>query len=93
MNKARKSRAPRISKGRTAAPDTSDIPEVTDWATAVRGRFSTEGKKVLKPVFVESDVMAFLAKHAAKTKQSESRLANELLRRDMDLIQAVQVGS
>ena len=93
MKKAKEFRAPRISKGRPATPDTSDIPEVTDWTTAVRGRFRTAGKKVLKPVFVESDVMAFLAKHAAKTKQTESRLANELLRRDMDLIQAMQIGS
>ena len=90
MNKAKRPNGTAMTKKQKIAPDTSDIPEVTDWSTAVRGRFPTAGKQVLKPVFVESDVMAFLAKHAAKTKQSESTLANELLRRDMALIQAVQ---
>lgn len=71
-------------------PDTSEIAEVTDWSGAVRGRFHTAGKKVLKPVFVEADVMAFLAEHAARTKQSESTLANELLRRDIALLAAIQ---
>lgn len=89
MNKVKRT-IPAALKVQKAAPDTSDIAEVTNWSGAVRGRFSTAGKKVLKPVFVESDVMAFLAKHAAKTKQSESTLANQLLRRDMDLIQALR---
>jgi len=75
---------------RPKAPDTSDIPEVTDWSTAVRGRFHTTGKKVLKPVFVEADVMEFLSRHAAKTRRTESTLANELLRRDIALIETVQ---
>ena len=90
MNKVNRPIKVAVPKTRKAVPDTSEIAEVTDWSTAVRGRFHTAGKKVLKPVFVESDVMAFLAKHAAKTKQSESSLANELLRRDMGLIQVVQ---
>lgn len=71
-------------------PDTSDIAEITDWSGAVRGRFHTASKKVLKPVFVEADVMALLAEHATRTRQSESNLANELLRRDIALRAAIQ---
>ena len=87
MNKAKPSSDALPSE---TVPDTSDIPEITNWSGAVRGKFYRPNAKMLVPVFVEPDVMAFLTKHAAKTKQSESSLANELLRRDIDLIQAVQ---
>lgn len=71
-------------------PDTSDIPEVTDWSSAQRGRFSTAGKTVLKPIFLEPDVLAFLTEQAARTQRSESALANELLRRDKALLETLR---
>jgi len=43
---------------------------------------------VLKPVFVDRDVMAFLAKRAKATKKNPDQLANDLLRRDIELIRA-----
>jgi len=89
MKKAsRSSRPARGPKTKPATVDLSDLPEVTQWSTAVRGRFYTGAKKVLMPVFVEPDVMAFLSSKAAAKSSSPSALANELLRRDIELIRA-----
>jgi len=84
--------AKRIPKGSAKRPqsqiDTSDLPEIRDWSGAARGRFFTGGQTVLKPVFVDRDVMAFLTAQAKTAKKNPDKLANDLLRRDIDLIRA-----
>lgn len=69
--------------------DTSDIPEIRDFSKGVRGRFYTGGKTVLMPIFVEEDVMEFLRKRADAKHSSPSELANEMLRRDISLVESL----
>jgi hypothetical protein len=68
--------------------DTSDFPEIRDWSGAVRGRFFTGDQTVLKPVFVDREVMDFLTSQAKTARKNPDELANDLLRRDIDLIRA-----
>lgn len=82
-------------RGKTAARkntdiDTSDIPEVTDWSGAVRGRFLKPGAVLQLPVYLEADVLQFLQQRAGKQKIETSKLANELLRRDIELIRVAE---
>lgn len=91
MKKAINSRsAPQsVSAIRRTKIDTSDIPEVRDFSKGVRGRFYTGGKTVLIPIFVEEDVMNFLRTRASARRSSPSELANEMLRRDISLVESL----
>lgn len=90
MSKASKTPTPRkaTSKRARTTVDTSDLPEMRNWSGAVRGRFFTGGQTVLKPVFVDSEVMAFLTAQAKTARKGPDELANDLLHRDIDLIRA-----
>jgi hypothetical protein len=95
MSKASKKSSPRKTVAKRAPAkrlrkriDTSDIPEIRDWSGAVRGGFFTGGQTVLKPVFVDRDVMAFLTRQAKASRKNPDELANDLLRRDIELIRA-----
>ncbi len=88
----RKLAAKRIPKGSEKRPrrqiDISDLPTIRDWSGAVRGRFFTGGQTALKPVFVDRDVIAFLTAQAKTAKKNPDELANDLLRRGIDLVRA-----
>jgi hypothetical protein len=95
MSKASKKSSPRKAAAKRIPAkrlqkriDTSDISEIRDWSGAARGRFFTGGQTVLKPVFVERDVMAFLTRQAKAAHKNPDELANDLLRRDIELIRA-----
>lgn len=60
--------------------DTSDIPEVTDWSGAMRGRFYRPIKKSIT-VRLDADVLAWLKAHG---KGYQTRI-NSLLRAAMAL--------
>jgi hypothetical protein len=72
--------------------DTSDIPPVTDWSQGVRGRFYRpgSGSAASRPIYLDAAVIDFLEARAALKNTSASALANELLRKDVELILAAE---
>ncbi|ROO29576.1 hypothetical protein SAJA_06135 [Salinisphaera japonica YTM-1] len=69
--------------------DTSDIPEVADWSSAERGRFYRPGSTENAPLYLDSDVTAFLRERAAALGIPLGDLANEMLEKDIELIRSV----
>lgn len=72
--------------------DTSDIPEVTDWSRAERGRFHRAGSADNVPLYLDRDVMAFLKERAAALGIPLRDLANEMLKKDIELVRSVESG-
>jgi hypothetical protein len=59
-----------------------------DFAGAERGRFYHEGAKLIPPVHLDTDVLLYLAERAKARGASLSELVNQLLRKDIELIEA-----
>jgi len=70
--------------------DTSDAPEIQNWNNAERGRFFRKDAIKQIPVYLDADVMEFLADRAERRKIDTSTLANELLKKDVELIKAAE---
>ena len=66
--------------------DTSDIPEIQDWAGAQRGRFYRPGASHLLPIFVDAEIAELLADEAERRATDVSSLGNALLHRGIGMI-------
>ena len=72
--------------------DTSDIAPIADWSSAARGRFyrPDSSSAASRPIYLDPAVIDFLETRAALKNTSASALANELLRKDVELILAAE---
>ena len=59
-----------------------------DFSNGVRGKFYRAGAQFKSPVYLEHEVQDYLAKRAAEHGVKLSELVNDLLRKDIDLIEA-----
>jgi uncharacterized protein (DUF4415 family) len=60
--------------------DTSDIPEVTDWRGAVRGKFYRPVKKPIS-IRVDADVLTWFRSHGEKYQSRINEALREYMRR------------
>ena len=58
-----------------------------DFSGAARGKFFRPGAQFVPPVHLEPDVLDFLAARAKARGTSLSTLVNELLKKDIELIE------
>ena len=65
-----------------------DIRDDYDFTGATRGRFYREGATLIAPIHLEAEVLRFLEARAAASGKSVNELVNELLKKDIELIQA-----
>jgi hypothetical protein len=61
-----------------------------DFSNSRRGRFFRQGAILTPPVHLEADVLAFLTARAQARGISLSELVNALLKKDIELIEAVE---
>jgi predicted HicB family RNase H-like nuclease len=59
-----------------------------DFSGAERGKFYRPNLRLIPPVRLEPDVLAFLATRAQQCGTTVNQLVNQLLKKDMELIQA-----
>jgi hypothetical protein len=64
------------------------IPLEIDFSEGTRGKFFREGAKVELPVYLDADVHQFLAARARARGVDVSELVNELLKKDIELIES-----
>jgi hypothetical protein len=57
-----------------------------DFSTAGRGKFFSEGARLVPPVHLEPEVLDYLAERASARGVSLSSLVNTLLKKDIELI-------
>ena len=63
------------------------MKEEYDFSTATRGKFFRAGTQLIPPVHLEPEVLDYLASRAKARGTSLSALVNELLKKDIELIE------
>ena len=66
------------------------MKEEYDFSGATRGKFFHPGAQLTPPVHLEPDVLNYLAARAKARGTSLSTLVNELLKKDIELIETVK---
>jgi hypothetical protein len=76
-----------MSKRPRKADDT--IKDEYDFSDAARGKFYRAGATLVPPIHLEPEVLAYLQARAMARGTSLNQLVNELLKKDIELIQVV----
>lgn len=76
----------------TANPPSNndDMPEEIDFSKGVRGKFYQPNAVFKLPVYLDADVQTYLATIAAKKGVALSELANELLKKEIAILETVK---
>lgn len=61
-----------------------------DFSKGERGKFYHENARLVRPVYLEEDVQRYLDERAESKGMEVSQLVNEMLRRDIALIETVK---
>lgn len=70
--------------------DDEDMPAEIDFSKGVRGKFHRADARLNLPVYLDPDVQAYLSAIASKKGVQLSDLANDLLKREIGIIEAVK---
>ena len=68
--------------------DDDDLPPEIDFAGGTRGKFHRPNARINLPVYLEADVQAYLVALAARRGVALSDLANDLLKKDIAILEA-----
>lgn len=61
-----------------------------DFSKAERGKFYRPGAKLQLPVYLDDEVRTYLQERAKSKGVEVNRLVNDMLKREIDLIEAVK---
>mgnify|MGYP000515234041 CR=1 FL=1 len=75
--------------GMPANPD-DDMPAEIDFSKGTRGKFYKPDRGLSLPVYLDAEVQAYLYARAEARGVEVSQLVNELLRKDIELIEAAK---
>jgi hypothetical protein len=67
-----------------------DMPTEIDFSKGVRGKFFKSGAGLQLPVYLDAEVQAYLSERAKSRGVEVGELVNELLRKDIELIEAAR---
>jgi hypothetical protein len=71
-------------------PDDDDMPAEIDFSGGARGKFYRPDARLNLPVYLDADVQAYLSAIAAKKGVPLSELANDLLKKEIAILEAVK---
>ncbi len=74
----------------TKSTSDDDMPSEIDFSKGERGKFFKSNAVLHLPVYLDANVQDSLADLAAKKGVELSTLANELLKREIDIIEALK---
>ena len=74
----------------TATNHDDDMPANIDFSKGVRGKFYHPNATLNIPVYLDKEVQAYLAAIAARKAIPISHLANDLLKREIQIIEAIK---
>ncbi|MDP1898123.1 MAG: hypothetical protein Q8K43_09585 [Sulfurimicrobium sp.] len=74
----------------TTTHDDDDMPAEVDFTGATRGKFYHPNLRLNLPVYLDAEVQDYLNAIAAKKGVPLSQLANDLLKREIGIIEAVK---
>lgn len=61
-----------------------------DFSQSVRGKFYRANAKIQLPIYLDKDVEKFVTKRAQEKKVEAAALVNELLRKGISIVEAVE---
>ena len=67
-----------------------DMPAEIDFSKGARGKFFKPGAAVNLPVYLDAEVQAYLSARAKARGVEVGQLVNELLKKDIELIEAAR---
>lgn len=67
-----------------------DMPSEIDFSKGTRGKFLKPGAAVNLPVYLDAEVQAYFSARAKARGIDVGQLVNELLRKDIELIEAAR---
>ena len=67
-----------------------NMPGEIDFSKGTRGKFFKPGARLNLPVYLEADVQDYLAARAKARGIEVAQLVNELLKKDIELIEAAR---
>jgi hypothetical protein len=67
-----------------------DLPAEIDFSGGTCGKFFRQGATLSLPVYLDAEVQAYLAARAKARGVEVEQLVNELLRKDIELIEAAR---
>ena len=70
--------------------DDDEIPAEIDFSKGVRGKYFHANAKLNLPVYPDQEVQAYLSAIASKKGVQLSEVANDLLKREIGIIEAVK---
>ena len=71
-------------------PHDDDMPAEIDFSGGVRGKFFKPDARLNVPLYLEPQVQAYLAERAQAKGIGYTQLVNDLLKKDIELIEAVR---
>lgn len=74
----------------TNPQDDDEMPAEIDFSGGVRGKFYRPNLRLNLPVYLDAEVRAYLATIATRKGVPVSELANDLLKREIAIIEAVK---
>ena len=70
-------------------PDDDDLKPEYDFSAGVRGRFFVDDGGLVPPIHLEPEVLDYLTARAEARGKTLNELVNELLKKDIELIETV----
>jgi hypothetical protein len=74
----------------TQATPNDDMPDEIDFSKGVRGKFFRPDARLNLPVYLDAEIQAYLSDRAKARGVDFGHLVNELLRKDIELIEAAR---
>lgn len=71
-------------------PNEDDMPDEIDFSGGTRGRFFNPGARLGIPVYLKAEVQDYLAERARARGIGLADLVNELLEKDIELIETAR---
>jgi hypothetical protein len=81
---------PVATMGTQTDPLDEDIPAEIDFSEGTRGKFFRPGAAMNLPVYLDAKIHAYLAARARARGIDVEQLVNELLKKDIELIEAAK---
>jgi hypothetical protein len=70
--------------------DNDDIPPEIDFSGGIRGKFYRANARLNLPIYLDADVQDYLVALAARKGVALSDLANDLLKKDIAILEAAK---
>lgn len=80
----------KIPNKKASIADAVGMRREYDFTGGVRGKFFNRNAVHVQPVHLEADVLAYLQARATARGVSLSRIVNDLLKKDIELIETLQ---